>query len=315
MIESELPRITEKQALIETVISGISAGTERMWFDGSSSALKSGRRSYPYRPGYELVGRAVEVGNAFSGLSVGDRVFAMKPHASHAILGPGDVWFRLPDHVSDQDALAISLTATSIHAIHRSAITLGDAVAVAGLGVLGMIMLQVLSATIGGPVVALTQSAEKIETALANGATHALTYDSLPTHQSTLPPLQCAFECSGVAANVDRIIRVPRSQGAVVLAGFYNEAIALDGEAIFAKELTIIGVRATGGTQENNEYNRWDRQRNTMLAFSLVAAGKVKVAHLITHSFPIDQFLRAYQLIAGAATGRAQPLQVCLSWI
>ncbi len=231
IVTARLPPLVQGETLLAATASGISAGTERMWFDGSAGALKSGRRSYPYRPGYELLGRIVAAGDACA-FSPGDRVFAMKPHASHAVLRAEDLCFRLPDHVGDDDALGIGLTATALHAIHRANVTVGDAVAVSGLGTLGLIMIQVLAATVAGPVIALTGSAAKRELALAHGATAAFTYDEALSRR--VAPVQCLFECSGLASNPARLAPLLRPQGEIVLAGFYNEPILLDGEALFA---------------------------------------------------------------------------------
>jgi 3-hydroxyethyl bacteriochlorophyllide a dehydrogenase len=291
-------------------LSGISAGTERMWFNGTAAALRSGRRGYPYRPGYASVGEVIEIGGDFSGLQPGDRVFAIKPHASYLVVDKGDIWFRLPPLVSDEDALATSLAASCIHAIHRSGVTVGEAVAVGGLGMLGMIYLQVLAATVGGPILALTRTPEKISLALSGGATHACVYDALADRLTALPPIHCAFECSGAPANVSRLMAVLAAQGRLVLGGFYNDPIPVDGETLFAKELTFFGVRATGSAQENNEYNRWDRRRNLQFAFELVQAGKVRIQHLVSHRFNAADFAEAYQLIDSGSSY----LQVCIDW-
>ncbi|HEX3936050.1 MAG TPA: zinc-binding dehydrogenase, partial [Xanthobacteraceae bacterium] len=229
MARTGLPVPAPDEALIETVLSGISAGTERMWFDGSAGALRSGRRAYPYRPGYALVGRVAAAGAEFAEAPVGARVFAMKPHGSHTVLRRHDPWVALPEALDDDDALAIALTATALHAIHRSAMTVGDGAVVAGLGALGFIMVQVLAASFAGPVIALTGTAEKARLALEHGASAALTYADLPDARATLPPIQTVFECSGVAANVARLLPLARPQGEIVLAGFYNEPVALDG--------------------------------------------------------------------------------------
>jgi 2-desacetyl-2-hydroxyethyl bacteriochlorophyllide A dehydrogenase len=216
--------------------------------------------------------------------------------------------------VDEEDALAVSLAATAIHAIHRSGIAIGDGAAVAGLGVLGMIMLQVLAATIGGPIVALTRTPAKTELALASGATHAFMYDEFRMRQASLPPVQAVFECSGVSTNVSGLLTIPRPQGVIVLAGFYNDPIALDGEALFRRELTLFAVRSAGSHLDDNEYNRWDRRRNVAFASSLLAAGKIKARHLVTHRFPSDRHLDAYDLILDGRNQRMNPLQVCLYW-
>ena len=284
-----------------------------MWLEGSAGALRSGRRGYPYRPGYALVGRVAAVGADFADLPVGGRVFAMKPHGSHAMLRRSDHWVALPDRVGDDDAVAIALTATALHAIHRSRMTVGDGAVVAGLGALGFIMLQVLAATFAGPVVALTGTAEKAALALRHGAAMALTHDELPKRAAVLPPIQTVFECSGTAANVACVLPLARRQGEIVLAGFYNEPIALDGETLFDRELTVKAVRAAGAPAGSDEYNRWDRRRNLALAGELVAAGKVRTSHLATHRFPAERFDEAYRLIADRAASRGA-IRVNLMW-
>jgi 2-desacetyl-2-hydroxyethyl bacteriochlorophyllide A dehydrogenase len=276
-----------------------------MWLDGSAGALRSGRRSYPYRPGYALVGRVVAAGAEFTGAPVGGRVFAMKPHGSHIVLGADDRWLPLPDSLGDDDALAIALTATALHAVDRSAMVAGDGAAVAGLGALGLIVLQVLAATKTGPVVALTGSAGKAALALKHGAAAALTYDELPDRRTSLPPIRTVFECSGVAANVAQVLPLARDRGEIVLAGFYNEPIALDGEAIFANELTVRGVRGTGSGAE--------RARNLARAGELVIAGKVRNRDLTARCFPAERFDQAYRLVADRERSRGA-IRVCLAW-
>jgi 3-hydroxyethyl bacteriochlorophyllide a dehydrogenase len=313
MARADLAAPAPTEALIETSLSGISAGTERMWFDGSAGALRSGRGAYPYRPGYELVGRIAAVGAEFAGAAVGARIFAMKPHGSHAMLNARDAWVALPEALGDEDAVAIALTATALHAIHRSSMTVGDGAIVAGLGALGFIMMQVLAASFAGPVIALTGTAAKAELALSHGASAALTYADLPACRASLPPIQTVFECSGAAANVTRLMPLARPQGEIVLAGFYNEPVALDGETLFERELTVKGVRAAGAREGNSDYNRWDRRHNLALAGALVAAGKVRTRALVTHRFPADRFDDAYRLIADGARAR-DAIQVCLAW-
>ncbi len=276
-----------------------------MWLNGSAGALRSGRRSYPYRPGYALVGRVAAVGPGFSGLPVGGRVFAMKPHGSHAVLGRQEPWVALPDRVADEDAAAIALTATALQAIHRSGMTDGDAAMVAGLGALGFTMIQVLAATFAGPVIALTGSAEKVALALRHGASAALTYDALPDRRAALLPVRTAFECSGAAANIARVLPLVGERGEMVAAGFYNDPIALDGEALFARELTVKAVRSIGAGDE--------RARNVAEAGALVVAGKVRARHLVTHRFPAAQFDEAYKLIADRQANR-RAIRVSLLW-
>lgn len=303
MARADLPSCGPGEALVETRRSGLSVGTERMWLDGTATALRSGRRSYPYRPGYALTGRIVAAGPAFGAAPVGTRIFAMKPHGSHAVLGAADLWLPLGDGIDDDDALAIALTATALHAVDRADIRPGQGVAVAGLGLLGLLLVQVLAAAGASPVVALTGSPEKRGLARGHGATRALTHAEAEADDP--PPVTTWFDCSGVAANVARLLPLTRPGGTIVLAGFYTETLALDFETLFANELTIRAVRSFGDGEA--------RKRNVARAAALIASGRVRMPRVPPQRFAADDFAAAYRLVADRERSRAA-VRVALDW-
>lgn len=309
LVEEPLPAPGPGQLLLATRLSGISAGTEGMWFSGTATALRSGRKSYPYRPGYELVGEVVSVGEGVTGVAPGERVFAMKPHGSHALVGPADVWFKLPEGLADEDALATALGATALHSIHRSGMTLGDTAAVVGLGTLGLVLTQLLARRIAGHVLCVTTSPDKAAWARMGGAHGVATApDALP---SGTPPIGHAFECSGANPGLARALAVLAPQGVLVGAGFYTEPLVLDGEAFFAKEVTVKAVRATGPAGEPTEHVRRTARSNARLAFAAVAAGEVRLAPFVTHRVRPDELPDAYAMIAG----RTEPYgQIVVNW-
>ena len=286
--ETSTPIPNNQQALLKTLVTGISAGTEGMWWDASATALKTGRKQYPYYPGYELVGEVIALGNDFSGLNIGDRVFAMKPHASHALLNPSDIFFKLPDSVSNEQALAIALTGTSLHAIHRSAITIGDHCVVVGLGILGFNLLQVLKNAMSCRVLSVTGSEKKQNLSIKLGSDMALNKEDAFDQRCNMKNIDATFDCSGINDGLDTCIKLVGDQGKVIAAGFYTDTMEIDGENIFSKELTIVGVRATGVAEESNAFNRWTRNETMKLAFELVSKGLVDNQNLITHRVHID---------------------------
>lgn len=304
------PDVGNEQALIRTVVSGVSAGTEGMWWNATATALKTGRKSYPYYPGYELVGEVVEVGKNFQGLEVGDRVFAMKPHASYATVTEKDVWFKLPKHVSNESALAIALTGTSLHAIHRSGITVGDSCAVVGLGVLGLNLIQILSKAMACDVLAVTDSKSKQNLGIELGARESLSAEEAISCFG-IEGVYASFDCSGVNSCLDTAVRLTGDQGVVVGAGFYTEPMKIDGERVFSKELRVVGVRATGVVENNNPFNRWDRDRTMQLAFDLVSKGLVNNESIVTHSVSYKNAAELYNMIVD----KTEPyLQTMIHW-
>ncbi|MCK4283526.1 MAG: hypothetical protein KAX44_04345, partial [Candidatus Brocadiae bacterium] len=66
---------------------------------------------------------------------------------------------------------------------------------------------------------------------------------------------------------------------------------------IHCKGLIVIGAHAGTHPQSETPYNKWTRPRNRRLALDLMAAGKVQTKPMITHRFPFDDAVQAFQLL------------------
>jgi 2-desacetyl-2-hydroxyethyl bacteriochlorophyllide A dehydrogenase len=294
------------QALIRAIFTGISTGTERLWYEGTNPGLRSGRRRYPHYPGYEFVGEVVEVGAEMRDqLAVSDLVFTMAPHSTHAVITLDDLWYRLPPSLTPANALAVALTSTSVHAAHLGALSAGDEVAVVGLGTLGLLMTQTLKELGSLAVVAVGRSPHKLELASMLGATAVVDRnDEAVMHDlyssSFTRGVDLAVECAGESDALTVSIGLTRSQGRVVMAGLHQRPAALSGEDMFSKELSILGLRSAGNVLPTSEVNRWNRRANFKVASQLVGSGAVKLAPLITHRFDPNRAEEAYELIASS---------------
>ena len=316
MQSQTMPVLPDDSVRAEAIVTGVSAGTERMWYEGTNPAIKSGRRGYPYHPGYEFVGRVVEMGSEVVDIEAGELVFAMKPHGSHAILGPADYWAVLPDDVDPDDAVATALTATNLHALHRAGPFAGDAVAVIGMGTLGLLCCQVLRATGAGEVIAISRSVRKRELAIELGASLALDPADPELMEQVLDctgdrGVDVAIEWAGVDSAVHTAMRVVRNQGRVVVGGFHVEPFSLSGEIFFAKEITVHSVRGSGSTAATSEFNRWSRRENFDDAATLVASGLVVGEPLVTHRVAAPDLAAAYDIVC---SHDQEFIQVVLDW-
>ena len=304
--DTPLASVAPDKVRLQANVTGISMGTELMWYDGSAPALVSGRKSYPYTPGYEFVGHVVEVGEdtrdeirfpRLSRMNVGDRVFAMKPHARFADFGENEAFVRLDDTVSDENALGLALTCTCLHAYHRAHPSLGVTAGVVGFGVVGAIMVQVARAAGCADVYVSTRSKEKQDQAVSLGATAAFAPSEFETGAPQgFAPCDVVFECTGKSPGVETALRMAGNQAKIAATGFYTEPMPVDGEALFAKELTLLGVRASGAPGARTEYVRWPRSQNLELAAHLAASGAVRVADLVTHRFAPSDLAQAYDM-------------------
>ena len=196
-------------------------------------------------------------------------------------------------------ALGLALACTSLHAIHRSEIRIGDECAVIGMGVLGLTMISCLYAAGAGSITAISRSEAKRDRAKGFGATDGLsTLDLLkPDFKTPIQLSDVVFECTGKNPGLSVALSAADKQGKIIAAGFYTEPMALDGEAIFAKELTVYGVRASGPAGARGEFLRWPRGENLRLAVEYLKRGYIRTQEMITHRVKPEQLGDIYDMV------------------
>lgn len=273
------------------------------------------RLDEPIPLGYSAAGVVVEVGEGVRGFQVGDRVAAAGAgYASHAemIWAPENLCVPIPEGVDFEAAAFVMLGGIALHGVRLAELTLGESAVVVGLGLLGLLSVQLLTAqgcrVMGvdldpdkcrlarelGADLALIPGEANIEEAVAN-FTRGLGADAvLITAASPGPePLRLAEA-------------VARERARLVLVGMAE--LSLTRKTFWEKELLFTVSKAAGpgslaplyeakGFDYPAAYVRWTERRNLEAVLDLVARGKVRVEPLITHRFPIDQALDAYDLI------------------
>lgn len=181
--------------LIDTTVSLISTGTERMLVDFGRSGLLAKARSQPERVrqvldkvateglmttvdavraklaqplplGYSAVGVVRESG--FDGFRPGDRVVSNGPHADVVLVG-GRLCARIPDNVPDEAAAFTVVASIGLQGIRLAAPTLGECFVVTGAGLIGLLVVQMLRAQ-GCRVLAIDFDPAKLELARSFGA-------------------------------------------------------------------------------------------------------------------------------------------------
>ena len=195
------PACKENGVLIQTTVSLISAGTEKMIVDFAKKSLFSKvkeRPEYirqvlnkmkkegvqntlekvftkldtPIPLGYSCAGRVLEVGSNTSGLNIGDRVACGGAgYANHAEINyvPKNLMVKIPDGVDDIDASFVTVGAIALQSVRQTEPKLGERVAVIGLGLLGQLTVQLLKAN-GCKVIGSDVDPDKIALAKKLGA-------------------------------------------------------------------------------------------------------------------------------------------------
>ena len=197
VVEVPEPQCGSCSVLIDTSVTLISSGTERMilsfgkanWLqkarqqpdkvrmvlekartDGISATYEAVKTKLdqPLAPGYCNVGVVAGVGHKVSGLRIGDRVVSNGKHAAKVVV-PMNLCARIPDGVSDEDAAFTVVGAIALQGIRLAAPTFGETVAVMGLGLIGQITVQLLRAS-GCHVIGFDFDPAKVALAQSFGA-------------------------------------------------------------------------------------------------------------------------------------------------
>jgi predicted dehydrogenase/threonine dehydrogenase-like Zn-dependent dehydrogenase len=331
------------QLLIATSCTLVSAGTERMLVEfGKSGWIAKARQKpdkvrmvldkiktdglmptveavfskldQPLPLGYCNVGRVAKVGAGETSFKVGDRVISNGKHAE-VVSVPFNLCAKVPDSVSDESAAFTVLGSIALQGIRLVQPTLGETVVVTGLGLVGLLTVQLLVAhgcrvlgldfdsaklalakQFGAEVVDLAagQDPVAIATAYSRGRgvdaviVTAATKSSEPMHQAAL---MC------------------RKRARIVLVGVTG--LELSRDDFFKKELTFQVSASYGPGRYDPNYEekgqdypigfvRWTEQRNFEAVLDMMADDRMDVRPLISHRFQIDEAHKAYELVGGS---------------
>jgi 2-desacetyl-2-hydroxyethyl bacteriochlorophyllide A dehydrogenase len=298
------PVLGDGVVALTTEFSAISQGTERMWLDGTATALQSGRKTYPYFPGYSVVGRVVNDVPS-RGFAAGDRVFATQPHRSFLALDAdkGHSFYKVIAETPAEDLALVTLLGTALHCVQRARVGLGDSVVVVGSGLLAILVVKLLQATLPIPVTAVVRRA-KAHGPMFDAMGVSWTTDAASVSGSVF------IDATGTSDGMAAALQGAAPGGRVVGAGFYTEPFAVDGEAFFTKEVEIISVKAGGPPSRTSATGPATRNENLDMALALVQSGRITSAGIPTAILPVADHKSAYDDLLA----RQLPQLVLLDW-
>lgn len=288
-----------------------------------------GKLSAGSATGYSAAGRVIAVGHEVVGFAVGDLVAcAGAGIANHAevIDVPVNLAVKVPCGLAMEDASTVTLGAIAMQGLRRTAPTLGETVAVVGLGILGQLTVQLLKAN-GCRVIGTDLDACRVRMALDNGMDHGIEAGS----ENFVERVLKLTENFGADATVitaatasDEVMsqaaEATRKKGRVVLVG--DVGLGLKRADFYAKELdffisTSYGpgrydpVYEEGGHDYPLPYVRWTENRNMEAYLRMLADGRLRLGRLSQESYLVDQAGDAYAKLNGEGE---KPLLVFLAY-
>jgi len=279
--------------------------------------------------GYSAAGQVVAIGSEVEGFAVGDLVAcAGAGIANHAEIVdvPVNLAVKLPDGVGTDIGSTVTLGAIAMQGVRRANPTLGETFVVVGLGILGQLTAQILSAN-GCRVVGVDLDQGRIEIAKGNGLDVGVNAGAEKYVDRTLS-LTGGLGADGVIITaatasshvVSEAMQACRKKGRVVLVG--DVGLELKRTDFYRKELDFLiscsygpgrydPIYEEGGQDYPLAYVRWTENRNMQAYLQLLASRKVRLDDFLEPPFAIERAADAYDALK--AEGK-KPLMVLLEY-
>jgi predicted dehydrogenase/threonine dehydrogenase-like Zn-dependent dehydrogenase len=345
LIDVPEPKVGDGHLLIRTEASLISIGTERMLLEfGKAGLIKKARQQpdkvrqvldkiktdglsptirairtkldQPLPLGYSQAGKVIAVGDGVEGFKVSDRVASNGYHAE-VISVPQNLCARIPEGVSAEEAAFTVLGSIALQGVRLAQPTLGESFAVVGVGLIGLLTVQLLRAN-GCQVVGIDVNPERLKIASGFGA------DIVDLSRGE-NPVEVVTDITGgrgadgviIAAStassepVHQAAGMCRKKGRIILVGVTG--LELSRTDFYEKELQfhVSCSYGPGRYDDNYElkghdypigYVRWTENRNFEAVLDLMRQGKLEVRELISHRLEIAKAQAAYEKLSDNRT-------------
>lgn len=339
LVEAPAPAVRDGHLLIDTSRTLISSGTERMLVDFGKAGLIDKARAQPEKVmqvlekartdglivtveavraklgqpvplGYCNVGVVRDAGA--EGFRAGDRVVSNGPHAD-VVSVPKNLCAKIPEGVSDEQASFTVVASIGLQGIRLAQPTLGESFVVTGVGLIGLLTVQMLRAQ-GCRVLAIDFDSAKLSLARQFGA-----FTCNPSAGEDPVAVGIAFSrghgVDGVIVTAStnsshpimQAARMCRKRGRIVLVGVTG--LELKRADFYEKELSFQVSCSYGPGRYDPTYEelgqdyplgfvRWTEQRNFEAVLDMLASGALNVVPLISHRVPFGDARRAYELLS-----------------
>lgn len=336
LLDVPVPKLNRGYIKVQTRKSLVSLGTEKMLVSfGRANYLEKARQQpekvkqvlnkiksdglvptleavlrkldEPIPLGYSNVGVVIEIGDDVSDIKVGDRVVSNGPHAE-VVCVPENLVVRIPDEVSDEEAVFTVIGSIGLQGIRLAVPTFGETFVVTGLGLIGLITCQLLLAN-GCKVIGLDLDQDKLELAQSLGIStiSASNNDVIARVQQ----MTGGHGADGVLITassssneiVSQAAQMCRKRGRIILVGVVG--LDLQRSDFYEKELTfqVSCSYGPGRYDANYEekghdypigYVRWTEKRNFEAILESLRDTRLKVKPLISERVPLSDYLKIY---------------------
>ncbi len=339
------PELQPGGILVRTAFSAISSGTEKATVEAGRKSLLGKAMARP-----DLVKQVLEyaqsngiaaarqkvqarldtlsaLGYSCSGLVLGASTAGFQPadrvacagggYASHCEINfvPANLAVIVPDNVGLEAASLTTIGAIAVQGVRQANVTFGETVAVIGVGLVGVLAIQILRAA-GCRVIAIDVSSERAAQATSFGAQLGLS-----TSDPGLAGAVASFSRYGVDAALitaatksadplELAAKLLRDRGRISVIG--DVGMGVSRANMYRKEISLAMSRSYGPGRYDPRYEeggqdypigfvRWTERRNMEAFLDLLSSGSLQVEALLAHRFPVEEGEKAYAAVVGGA--------------
>ncbi|MBQ2705163.1 MAG: zinc-binding alcohol dehydrogenase [Clostridia bacterium] len=311
LIEEDIRTPKEDEILVKIAVSTISSGTERANLIGSKTVAwdlpEAEEAIFPRRLGYSTAGVVEQVGEGVTRFKVGDRVALWwTTHNQYVTISENNAC--LIDDISFEDAAIFHIATFPLAAIRKCRLEMGESAIVMGMGILGIVALQLLKAAGAAPIIAVDPDPIKREKALKCGADFALNpYDAdfaRKAKEITNGGAKVGIEVTGIGAGLDGILDCMAHFGRVALLGCTRDSnFNIDYyKKVHGPGITLIGAHTMARPHHESHSGWWTTQDDMLALKKLTLFGRLNLSELIDETHSPEKATEIYTRLATEKT-------------
>lgn len=284
-----LPPLKDNDVLIKISYTLISAGTEKASLLGEENTS-----NIPMRFGYSAVGYVMQTGKNVKNVCVGDRVYASYTgHTNYSVRPSSAVW-KIPDSVDFMDAIFTKMASFPLLALRRSRLEAGESVVISGLGILGLLGVQLAQIFGGLPVIAIGGSRQdRLQKAKEFGADYVLSGSdpelakkifTITQEHTLFKGANVIIETSGSESALHNALRYTAKSARILLNGcnrVVKEPINYYRD-IHQKGVQLIGANNSVHPSHNSAPGNWTINRDYTALLQWMVSGKLHPSDLVS---------------------------------
>jgi len=324
----DLP-IGKYSIFLKTIYSGVSHGSETMLYQGKapkfdykwSSEFKhflqgKSPNNKPLSIGYESVARIEKIGSDVQGWQIGDLVWIDAPHRETHVLDISNPlpYMRFPSDADPKKIALFALSRVALGGVHDVNPIVGDSIGVCGLGVVGLMCVQLLKKAGVRNVIGIDSLESRLALAKEFGAipVNFSKGDAAQTIKEIIGSLDAVIEASGNYSGLTTAIRCVTPMGKVAVISSYgnkSEGIFL-GHEFHRNRVTLISSMTINGST-HPKFPLWNLERLNKEAALLLTEGTLSADKLITDIIPFKNAIKAFDTILSNPN---PPLKILFSY-